>query len=189
MKVNGRTTCEMEKENTRGPMAIFTKENLSPIHEMATEFTLGPAPIDTKAISKIMQSIELVASTLPMETNLRVNILKEKRNGKGTYTWPHGDVFTGEYKDDARNGYGVYKYAYKGTYSGNYVKDKRHGKGTYAWPDGDRYVGQWESESRRGPGTLICADGKVFSLLWNETDNANYAYVVPDKFPNSSNSR
>jgi len=29
-----------------------------------------------------MQSIELVASTLPMETNLRVNILKEKEMEK-----------------------------------------------------------------------------------------------------------
>lgn len=69
MKANGRTICDMEKENTCGLTATFMKENLKPIRVMVMEFTFGQAPIDTKAILKTMPNMGLVPSTLPMETS------------------------------------------------------------------------------------------------------------------------
>ena len=43
-------------------------------------------------------------------------------DGKGTYTWPDGRSYEGEYKND-----------------------KKHGTGTYKWADGRVYVGGWDS--------------------------------------------
>jgi len=117
------------------------------------------------------------------------NYLKGKRSGKGVYKWPHGDRFEGTYDDDVRKGFGTYFYSYGGRYEGLYENDKRHGAGAFIWPDGDRYEGTWENESRRGPGKLYCKDGRIFTLQWNEVDDANYAYSIPDKFPTPTNSR
>jgi len=114
---------------------------------------------------------------------------KGKRNGKGVYTWPHGDKFIGTYCDDVRNGYGTYYYSYGGKYDGTYKGDKRHGKGVFTWPDGEHYIGVWENESRRGSGSMYLKNGAILTLNWDEKDDANYAYSIPDKYPTADNCR
>lgn len=42
-------------------------------------------------------------------------------------------VFIGEWRDDARNGYGVYTYVNGDTYEGEWSKNLRHGQGTYTY--------------------------------------------------------
>ena len=44
-----------------------------------------------------------------------------KIHGLGTYTFPDGEKYAGEYRFD-----------------------KRHGHGAYTWPDGEEYIGEWE---------------------------------------------
>ena len=42
-------------------------------------------------------------------------------------------VCTGEWADDARNGYGVYTYVNGDTYEGEWSNNLRHGQGTYTY--------------------------------------------------------
>ena len=108
----------------------------------------------------------------------------------GTTTFPNGDKYVGEYKDDKRNGQGTYTSANGNKYVGEYKDDKRHGQGTYTFPNGEKYVGEfkdgdfngqgtytWANRNkhvgehkdgkRNGQGTLFRADGSVVSAgIW-----------------------
>ena len=43
-------------------------------------------------------------------------------------------IFTGEYKDDKKHGYGIYQWSDGRTYSGHWCRGKQHGLGTYIVP-------------------------------------------------------
>ena len=45
----------------------------------------------------------------------------------------------GEYKDNLKNGQGIYTWANGNRYEGEYKDDKRTGRGILTWADGDRY--------------------------------------------------
>ena len=58
-----------------------------------------------------------------MSTSLRDG----KRSGLGATTYDNGDIYTGEYEDDLRNGEGVMVMMEAGRrYSGNYVRVSAH---------------------------------------------------------------
>ena len=52
-------------------------------------------------------------------------------HGKGTYTWITGEVYTGDYVEGKRTGYGEMKWTNGDKYTGEFVDGKRHGYGTY----------------------------------------------------------
>lgn len=41
-------------------------------------------------------------------------------HGTGTFWWPDGRI-----------------------YIGDYINDKKHGRGVFTWPDGRKYDGEW----------------------------------------------
>ena len=69
-----------------------------------------------------------------------------KMNGKGKYTWPNGSEYVGEYVNDVKQGYGIYKN--EGiVYEGNWVNGFKHGKGRQT--DGKiQREGEWENNKR-----------------------------------------
>ena len=69
----------------------------------------------------------------------------------GTFTFPDGNKYVGEWKDD-----------------------KMHGQGTYANADGSKYVGEWKDSIRYGQGTQTYADGRVVEGIF---ENNNFLYA------------
>ena len=63
-----------------------------------------------------------------MSNKKEVLFLREEYgNGQGTYIYPNGEKYVGDWK----NG-------------------KYHGQGTYTWSDGRKYVGEWkDGETKR----------------------------------------
>ena len=57
-------------------------------------------------------------------------------NGQGTFTFPDGSKYVGEYKDG-----------------------KISGQGTFTWADGEQYVGDWKEGLIHGQGTNFFSDG------------------------------
>ena len=59
----------------------------------------------------------------------------------GTYAYPDGEKYVGEWKDDKMYGQGTYTFASGDKYAGEYKEDKRHGQGTYTFVGGRKEVG------------------------------------------------
>ncbi len=66
-------------------------------------------------------------------------------NGKGTFKWPSGDEYNGDWVNGQRTGKGKYFYSGgRGIYTGEWKNNKRHGEGTMIWNDGVKEVAIWE---------------------------------------------
>jgi hypothetical protein len=68
---------------------------------------------------------------------------------------PNGDRYTGDFRDDYRDGRGIYVWGANtpwagDRYEGEYHRDQREGWGVYQWASGDRYEGGWQSDLRMG---------------------------------------
>jgi hypothetical protein len=55
-----------------------------------------------------------------------------------------GDVYTGEWRNGKKEGYGTFIWAKNGArYEGEWVNNIQHGKGTYIKANGDIHKGEW----------------------------------------------
>ena len=57
-------------------------------------------------------------------------------NGSGTYTWPDGSTYVGQFRNSRLHGQGTYSWPDGSVYSGQFADNKSSGQGTYTWPDG-----------------------------------------------------
>ena len=67
------------------------------------------------------------------------------RFGKGTAHFANGDVYTGQWKNDAMHGYGTYYYGGINSseyYRGNMIDNTMNGKGIYCL-NGIQITGKW----------------------------------------------
>src|SRR6516225_8483883 len=79
----------------------------------------------------------------------------------GTYTFPDGRKYVGEYRDNKRNGKGTYTWP-DGKYVGEYRDGKENGRGTLTLPDGRKYVGEFRDSLENGKGTYTWPDGRKY---------------------------
>lgn len=108
-----------------------------------------------------------------------------KMHGKGTYIFPNGNRYEGEWMDDMKSGYGILFYVNGEKYEGFWELDKAHGKGTLTYINGTKYVGDFKNASKHGKvmphsrkeltfkqGDLFYSNGDTFSGEW-KNDRAN----------------
>ena len=76
----------------------------------------------------------------------------------GKYTYANGDVYTGMWKKDVREGEGVLRYANGDVYNGQWCNDVRSGEGSLVFADGSSFVGQWR-EDAYDHGSVRSSDG------------------------------
>ena len=55
----------------------------------------------------------------------------------GTFTWPSGASYKGQFHDGQRNGEGVQTWPDGSSYEGNFLNDLRHGFGIHHWTSGE----------------------------------------------------
>jgi len=87
-------------------------------------------------------------------------------NGQGTYTYPGGSKYVGEWKDNKRNGQGTYAYPGGNKYVGEFKDDNYHGQGTYTWANGNKYVGEFKDDKQNGKGVLFKVNGVIQSGIF-----------------------
>ena len=55
----------------------------------------------------------------------------------------------------------------KESYSGEWKQDKKEGKGVKVWNNGDKYDGEWKNDLREGKGTHCFSNGDKYVGLCN----------------------
>ena len=80
----------------------------------------------------------------------------------GTYTWPDGNKYVGEWKDGKQDRQGTETLAFGLKYVGEFKDGEWNGQGTETWPDGDKYVGGFKDNKKNGRGTFTYADGATY---------------------------
>lgn len=92
------------------------------------------------------------------------NYVDGMRSGFGTFTFPNGDIYEGEFSNNRMEGTGTYTYKHsQDIYSGSWVADKKHGQGTYEYAaDKSLLIGTWEK-------------GNIVSGDWVLKDAATYS--------------
>jgi hypothetical protein len=83
-------------------------------------------------------------------------------NGQGTYTFPEGDKYVGEFRDGIPNGKGIFTYYDGVLYDGEFKDGKPDGKGTLTYPDGEKYIGEFREDNYNGYGTYTYPDGEKY---------------------------
>lgn len=108
----------------------------------------------------------------------------KKRHGKGTLV-RGPEEYSGDWKEDAMDGVGEYRFSSGASYSGAFVANRFHGEGRYAFADGATYNGEWFENSMHGYGVYTDPDGNKFEgAFFNGMYNSGAAYVtVRPQFP------
>jgi hypothetical protein len=112
----------------------------------------GYGEVDVYKNSGVHEKSEVISS-------YRGGFLDGKKHGKGIKVMPNGDRYEGEFRDDYRDGQGIYVWGDKtpwagDRYEGEYQRDLRHGWGVFQWGSGDRYEGAWQNDMRMGPSVM-----------------------------------
>ena len=94
-----------------------------------------------------------------------------KLSGKGVMIFKNGSRYDGEFKNNQRNGCGIFLYppsssSYKYNYVGQFVNDKFEGLGKIRWKDGNEYRGNFKAGTCEGQGIFQFADGSFKSGIW-----------------------
>jgi hypothetical protein len=101
-------------------------------------------------------------------------MLDDKREIKGTMLYSNGAKYDGEWKNDKKNGKGVFTsshyYNCRKTvgmkYEGEFKDDKFDGYGITTYTNGDRYEGEWKNSKQYGKGTVSYLDGSKYEGEW-----------------------
>ncbi len=118
--------------------------------------------------------------TLPLGRTLK-GWFRDNSVFEGTFTYPNGQVYIGQWEFLERNGRGTMKYADGRVYIGEFKSGLRHGKGIMTWPSGRRYEGDFIRGKRSGKGILSYPDGRVYTGDFLDGERSGSGVM---KFPN-----
>ena len=98
----------------------------------------------------------------------------------GTYTYPDGTKYVGEFRDDKKNGQGTYTFPNGAKYVGEFRDGNRNGQGIYTFPSGNKYVGDFRDDEPNGQGSKFSPDGRLIQNgIWLNGD-----FVQANNLPN-----
>jgi hypothetical protein len=67
-----------------------------------------------------------------------------ERESRPAHKFDNEAVYTGQWRNNMRDGFGVQVWADGARYEGGWVEDKAEGKGKFIHADGDVYDGEWK---------------------------------------------
>ena len=88
----------------------------------------------------------------------------------GAYYWGNGSIYVGEFVEGMRCGRGRWFSSKSGIcdeYEGEYENDHKNGYGIYRWADGTEYEGYFRDDLKDGEGVVRYKSGKIAKMLWS----------------------
>eukprot|EP00953_Heterococcus_sp_UTEX-ZZ885_P028894 15399-Heterococcus_DN1.PRE.1 len=165
----------------------FDSERMKTGNSKYTWMTPGPEEGDEPIVSACYEGI----------------YVEGKKAGYGKMTYPNGDVYTGEWKDNRTHGQGTYRYKTSGDiFSGSWEHGKKVGQGLYqfgaddsimegAWlngtitegtwkfRDGTIYTGKFTNGKPVGAGSFTFPSGikqtGIYTAVKSEEDEQSYS--------------
>jgi len=172
------------------PSPVSFSSSLSSLPSL-TPSPLGSTGGTSTARHKLALTRHRSMPQLPLDTAVYRGEFNERgeKHGQGKMTWSNGDVYTGAFVNDQRQGHGTLVFAYgskdQGEYVGGWLDNVMHGQGTRRYPNGDVYVGEYRQGKRHGEGRFYYANGDMY---WGEWCNNNmhgpgrYYYASGQRF-------
>ena len=121
--------------------------------------------------------------------NSAVDCIKgDCQNGYGTYVFPSGARYIGDFKDGKLHGKGIFYFSNGDKYIGNWEYQYRQGEGRLIYASGNEYLGNFERNKRQGMGTMTYANGNRYDGQWNEnkpTGKGTFFYANGDRYEGS----
>jgi len=77
-------------------------------------------------------------------------------------------VYTGQWRGNARHGYGSQTWPDGAVYEGRWVENSAEGPGKFSFVDGDIYIGQWKKNMFDGHGTYYNSNETTYYGEWHE---------------------
>ena len=117
---------------------------------------------------------------IEISTNISGNIQSEtqkiiattlgcsERKELPTLTLENGAVYTGEWKNGMKDGFGIQNWPDSSVYEGEWKNDKASGKGKLIHADGDIYEGEWSDDKANGQGVYTHSNGARFTGMWKD---------------------
>ncbi len=87
-------------------------------------------------------------------------------NGYGTYNFPGGTRYIGDFADGKMHGKGIIYFTDGSKYVGNWVEQEREGKGRMTLANGDVYFGMFKASKYHGQGLMTYANGNSYEGQW-----------------------
>ena len=98
-----------------------------------------------------------------------MNSISYPCNGLGTYAYPDGRIYVGEFKDGVFDGQGEYKCEGNYSYKGEWKKSHFHGKGKLVIEKTKEvYEGEFVNSKKNGYGILIVSDQFKTEGKWKD---------------------
>ena len=109
---------------------------------------------------------------------------ENKKDGYGIKIYSNKDKYEGYWSKDLRNGKGTYwlcigKNKYRKLYTGDWKNNKKEGHGIYFYKDGSCYDGLWKNNKRDGKGLMIYANEDIYEGNWKE--DLKHGYGILEK--------
>ena len=109
---------------------------------------------------------------------------ENKKDGYGIKIYSNKDKYEGYWNNDLRNGKGTYwlcigKNKYRKLYTGDWKNNKKEGHGIFFYKDGSCYDGLWKNNKRDGKGLMIYANEDIYEGNWKE--DLKHGYGILEK--------
>lgn len=91
----------------------------------------------------------------------------DKRDGNGCIEYTTGNTISGEFDNNNFNDKdGIYRFKNGDEYRGGFKDYIFHGTGTFTYQDGRKYVGEWRFGKKHGYGVYYWTDGDIYKGQW-----------------------
>jgi len=101
---------------------------------------------------------------------------------KGSYALPPCPTEIKQPSSPSSSCFGTYTFPSGNKYVGEFENGKRNGQGTFTFASGDKYVGEFKNDKRNGQGTFTFASGTVKEGIWDNNE-FRYARKTPKPEP------
>lgn len=106
-------------------------------------------------------------------------------NGYGTYVFPNGNKYMGDFRSGKPNGRGILFLANGSKYIGHWEDNWQQGEGKYIFSEGHEYFGQFRRSQFHGKGIMRYANGDVYDGNWaaNKQEGlGTYTFHTGDRY-------